>query len=149
MKTFDCVLFDCSGSMMATADSYRPKRSRMDYALDMLFDLYSEGNLDGRTLIVPFDSVVRGGITMDMLVKMSQDEVSKLFAPSGGTNIKDAFDYCGSSNTLLITDDPEAGRVMGDCCPIIYIDKEIARLQPPSGMGARAMAKMMKDNPYE
>ncbi len=141
MKTFDCVLFDCSGSMMAGV-----VRTRMDYALDMLFDLYSEGNLDGRTLIVPFDSVVRGGITMDLLMKMSRAEVEKLFAPAGGTNIKRAFDYCGSSNTLLITDDPTAGRVMGDCCPIIYMDKEIAHIQPPSGMGARAMAKMIMDN---
>lgn len=99
----------------------------MQYALDMLFDYYenySKKNveIDGRTLIVPFDSTVRGGITMDLLLKMSRDEVMKLFEPAGGTNIQEAFKYCGSSNTLLITDDPEAGRVMGNCCPIIYLD---------------------------
>ena len=120
MKTFDCVLFDCSGSMSALARPFprgADSRTLMEFALDMVFDMYSQGNLDGRTLIVPFDSVVRGGITMDMLMKMSRDEVSKLFKPAGGTNIKDAFDYCGSSNTLLITDDPEAGRVMGSLIP--------------------------------
>ena len=142
MKTFDCVLFDCSGSMfspvdLATWDNPQAnvkgiQRTRMDYALDMLYDLYSEGTLDGRTLIVPFDSVVRGGITMDMLVKMSQGEVSKLFAPSGGTNIKDALDYCGSSNTLLMTDDPTAGQV-GYGCPIIYTDGAKFLPQVPIG----------------
>jgi hypothetical protein len=137
MKTFDCVLFDCSGSMSMSAVAHplaqgADSRTLMHYALDMLFDMYGEGNLDGRTLIVPFDSVVRGGITMDLLVKMSRDEVMKLFEPAGGTNIKEAFDYCGSSNTLLITDDPSAGRVMGSCCPIIYVDQEVARSLTPS-----------------
>ena len=97
--------------------------------------MYSEGTLDGRTLIVPFDSVVRGGITMDMLVKMSQGEVSKLFAPSGGTNIKDALDYCGSSNTLLMTDDPTAGQV-GYGCPIIYTR--------PQAHSSKSLEKILK-----
>ncbi len=129
--TFDCVLLDCSGSMGArlrnNSDKTKRNKTRMQYALDMLFDYYenySKKNveIDGRTLIVPFDSTVRGGITMDLLLKMSRDEVMKLFEPAGGTNIQEAFKYCGSSNTLLITDDPEAGRVMGNCCPIIYLD---------------------------
>ena len=125
--TFDCVLLDCSGSMAArfrsNSDKTKRNKTRMQYALDMLLDYHYENQeIDGRTLIVPFDSTVRGGITMDLLMKMSRDEVMKLFEPAGGTNIQEAFKYCGSSNTLLITDDPEAGRVMGNCCPIIYLD---------------------------
>ena len=114
--TFDCVLFDCSGSMAASIHegysnhpSYNPKKyahgtTRVQIALDMLYDLHKDGKISGRTLIVPFDSVVRGGITMDLLLKMSRDEVMKLFKPAGGTNIADAYKYCGSINTLLITD---------------------------------------------
>ena len=118
--TFDCVLFDCSGSMNASADG-RFSNTRMQKALDMLFDMHKDGKIDGRTLIVPFDSGVRGGITMDLLMKMSLDEVMKLFEPAGGTNIADAFKYCGSSNVLLMTDDPHAGHFVGKCCPIIYL----------------------------
>ena len=122
--SFDCVLLDCSGSMAATHG--RSSKTRMQYALDKLFGLYQMKTempaIDGRTLIVPFESTVRGGITMDLLLKMGRSEVSKLFAPAGGTNIEQAFKYCGSSNTLLITDEPEAGKVMGKCCPIIYIE---------------------------
>tara|TARA_Y100000996_G_C22502667_1_gene635091 strand:- start:355 stop:687 length:333 start_codon:yes stop_codon:yes gene_type:complete len=96
--------------------------TQLQRGLDMLFDMHKDGKIDGRTLIVPFDSRVRGGITMDLLMKMSRAEVEKLFEPAGGTNIPDAFKYCGSSNVLLITDFPDAGDVMGKCCPIIYLD---------------------------
>jgi|TARA_B100001778_G_scaffold233080_1_gene194112 hypothetical protein len=122
--SFDCVLFDCSGSMSAvgikTADGIN--MTQLQRGLDMLFDMHKDGKIDGRTLIVPFESFVRGGITMDLLMKMSRAEVEKLFEPAGGTDIQEAFKYCGSSNTLLITDFPDAGDIMGKCCPIIYLD---------------------------
>ena len=139
--SLDCVLVDCSGSMgagffKATSKTPTSLRSamieekyekpgtntRIQKALDMLYDMHQDGKIYGRTLIVPFDSTVRGGITMDLLLKMSRDEVMKLFEPAGGTNIAEAFKYCGSVNTLLITDFPDAGYVMGECCPIIYLD---------------------------
>ena len=122
--TFDCVLFDCSGSMAASGvfSGEEIGTARMQIALDMLYSYHKAGHIDGRTLIVPFDSTVRGGITMDLLLKMSRDEVMKLFEPAGGTNIPDAFKYCGSSNTLLITDFPDAGDVIGKCCPVIYLE---------------------------
>tara|TARA_B100001758_G_C17758118_1_gene278703 strand:+ start:62 stop:433 length:372 start_codon:yes stop_codon:yes gene_type:complete len=122
--SLDCVLLDCSGSMAASIGGTGGAlgNTRMQKALDMLYDMHKDGKIHGRTLIVPFDSVVRGGITMDMLMKMSRDEVMKLFEPAGGTNIAEAFQYCGSSNTLLITDFPDAGDIMGKCCPVIYLD---------------------------
>ncbi len=128
--SLDCVLFDCSGSMAATmgTDGIPPAPgvyladTRMQKALDMLYRMHQKGKISGRTLIVPFDSRVRGGITMDLLLKMSREEVMKLFEPMGGTNIEEAFKYCGSSNTLLITDFPDAGDVMGKCCPIAYLE---------------------------
>ena len=48
MKTFDCVLFDCSGSMSMSAVAHplaqgADSRTLMHYALDMLFDMYGEG----------------------------------------------------------------------------------------------------------
>jgi len=109
--TFDCVIFDCSGSMAATG---KTGQTRTQETLDMLYDMHRDGKINGRTLIVPFDSVVRGGITMDMLMKMSRAEVEKLFEARGGTNIPKALRYCGSINTLILTDFPDAAGIRTD-----------------------------------
>ena len=107
---YDCVLVDCSGSMAATGKS---GKTRTQETLDLLFDMligksgYGKlGDLDRRTLIIPFDSAPRGGITLGLLEQMSRAEVEKIFAPAGGTNIPLAIHFAGSTNTLILTDSP-------------------------------------------
>jgi len=51
---------------------------------------------------------------MDLLMNMNRDEVMKLFEPMGGTNIPAALRYCGSINTVILTDFPDAAGISLD-----------------------------------
>ncbi len=132
---YDCVLVDCSGSMAAIGKS---GNTRTQETLDMLFDmLRGQGQfahptplqIDRKTLIIPFDSAPRGGITMDLLEQMSRAEVEKIFAPRGSTNIPLAIHFGGSTNILVLTDDPASvnkatsslGTSLQDVFPIVDI----------------------------
>jgi hypothetical protein len=103
-KRIKNVLIDCSGSMGAQSIN---NQNRVQVALDMVYDAYTEGLIDGRTLIIPFNHQVMGGINIDMLKKMSRAQVEEIFKIGGGSDIQSAINYCNGEKTLLLTDEAD------------------------------------------
>ena len=143
------VLIDCSGSMGIKSIN---NQNRLQVALDAVYDAYTEVQIDGHTLIIPFNHNVLGGINMDMLKRMSRAQVEEIFKVDGGSDIQSAINYCNGERTLLITDEADIrqGSFGVGVIPDNIILFNIADIpEAPDYEKVREMAQMMRDNQPE
>jgi len=136
---YDCVLLDCSGSMSRVSKNSvqgLPQATLMDYVTTYLLESLSAiGTISKNTLIVPFDTHVRGGLTYDLVTFRGpqiwrykvRDGNKGLFTPDGGTNIIEAIRYAqsrGEGSILLITDfgERDTQEIVGQTMDVIFVD---------------------------